>query len=280
MRRIKILSLFLAFCILFTGCNYVNLPQTEDIAHSVTAIDVGQAACTLVESGGEFALIDAGEYGTDTDIVAYLNSRNVDKIKLLVLTHFHYDHTSDALNVIRNFDIDTIVIPALTKENIPDSYLYKSIIEDGQNGYYNLEFAVKDKVFTVGNGEIKILRDTINHKDINNTSVVLSYTQGDFVYVNMGDVESVCDDIIMDGMPKDITLFAASHHGSKDANSRDLLERLSPKAVVISRGEDNDYKHPHTAFLNRLTALKIPYYITYEKGNIIYDIVNGGFIFE
>ncbi len=280
MKKSKILSLFLAFSIIIAGCGFIKRQRAVELSHAVTAVNVGQAACTLIESNGKFAVIDAGRIGGQTDIGAYLRSRGVEKIDLLILTHFHYDHTNEAMDIIRNFEIGTVVIPSLAAEDIPDSYFYKSLTEDSKNGYYRLEYAVKDDSFTLGNGEIRILRDTINHKGINNTSVVLSYTRGDFVYVNMGDVESDCDDIIMDGMPKDITLFTASHHGSKDANSRRLLERLNPKAVMISRGEGNDYKHPHTAFLNILESMDIPYYSTFEKGDITYNIDSGSFIFQ
>lgn len=270
-----LISLLLAFCFLLTACEKVVSKTAPASADTVTALNVGQAACTLIESGGKFCVVDAGKTGGGEDVRAYLSRRGVKTIDLLVLTHFHQDHTSEALDIIRNFEIKTVLIPSLSRENIPDSYLYKSLLEDGKNGYFDLKYAVKGMEFTVGNGSVKVLADTINTENINNTSIAVSFTQGDFIYVNTGDMECDGDKLIIDDIPQNVTLYTAAHHGSKDANSYELLEKLNPSLMVISCGEDNSYGHPHKSFLNRADDLKIPYLITYEQGNIVLDISTG-----
>jgi len=208
-------------------------------------------------------------------ITAYLHSRGVERIDLMVLSHFHYDHTSEALDVIRNFDIGTVVIPALSDSMKPDSYFYQSLWADAANGYYTLETAAKDKIFTLGSGEIEILADTINHLTENDTSIALSYTNGDFVYVNTADMEKEAEAIVLEQMPQNITLFAAGHHGSSTSNSYDFIARLNPSVITISCGRDNDYGHPHSETIDTFTSLGLPYYLTYENGNIVYSIETG-----
>ncbi len=276
MKKLKyFFTILLTAAILLSACGKelaYSDKNKEAYKNSVTILNTGQANCTLIESDGSFRIIDRGEGGAAVDIRAYLAERGVEKIDVFVLSHFHYDHTGNALDILRNFDIGTVVIPALSPENTPDSYFYNSLQEDSKNGYYNLEYAAKDKTYTVGSGEIKILADTLNDDNINNTSIALSYTHGDFVYVNLSDLESDGEPAVMDSLPENITLYSAAHHGASDANSRQLLEKLSPELCVVSRGRDNDYGHPHKAFLNRLSDLNIPCLITYEKGNIVYDI--------
>ena len=271
MRKINLLSLFLCLCMMFSGCQGL-LPRQPavDYNNTVTMLDVGQAASTLIESDGQFCLIDAGKYGGATDIVSYLSHRKVKKIDLLVLTHFHYDHTSQALDVIRNFDIGTVLIPKLTEQNIPDTYFYKSIIEDSKNGYYSLAYAQNGLEFTLGQGVLKVLGDTPDTDNINNTSVATSFTVNNAVYVNTADCESDREQELLEYLPENISFFTAGHHGSSDATSQRLLDKLYPSVVGFSCKEDNEYGHPHSQMLKRLTDMGIPYYITYETGNIVY----------
>ncbi|MBQ3008579.1 MAG: MBL fold metallo-hydrolase, partial [Oscillospiraceae bacterium] len=235
-----LISFILTLCFIFTGCaqleDAVSQQGTEKgrYNNTVTTLDVGQAACVLIESDGQFALIDAGKAGGGTDVTSYLHQRGVEKVDLLVISHFHYDHTSEALDVIRNFEIGTVLIPALTHLNIPDTYFYKSLIEDAKNGYYSLEYACKDKSFAIGDGVVKVLADTPDTDNINNTSIALSYTRDDFVYINTADNEKDMDEYLTGLVPENVTLYAAAHHGSGDANSYELLEKLNPSLMTVS----------------------------------------------
>ncbi|MBR5521106.1 MAG: MBL fold metallo-hydrolase [Oscillospiraceae bacterium] len=265
-----IITLILSACFLLSAC---TAPVAENIYNNtVTALDVGQAACTLIESDGQFALIDAGDDGGNTDIMAYLYRRNVKKIDLLVISHFHHDHTSSMMDVIRNFEIGTVIIPDLREEWQPDTYFYRSLFRESSEGYYALETASQGKTYQLGRGTVTILADTINHLSENDTSVVLSYTDGDFVYVNTADCEKGAEKLLTEIMPENVTLFAAGHHGSYTSNTYDFIAKLNPSAVTISCGENSEYGHPHSQTLNTFDSLGIPYHITYQMGNIIYSI--------
>lgn len=270
MKNFRFLSILLCICLVFVGCE--ALPTAKDYNNTITMLNVGQASATLIESDGQFCLIDAAKYGGETDIISYLTERKVKKIDLLVLTHFHYDHTSHAMDVIRNFDIGTVLLPSLSQENIPDSYLYKSLQEDAKNGYFTLEYAAKGMQFPIGSGTLTVVDDTYNSENINNTSIATTFTLGDFTYVNMADTEQDREQYLVDLLPENISFLTAGHHGSQDATSEQLLDRLKPQFVGISCGKDNDYGHPHTKMLKRLADRNIPYEITAEKGNIVYCI--------
>ncbi|MBQ8604348.1 MAG: MBL fold metallo-hydrolase [Oscillospiraceae bacterium] len=277
--KTRLLSFLLILCFLFTACGeggiLLSLSDKPDYNNTVTVLDVGQAACSLIESEGQFALIDAGDAGGSTNIIAYLHSRGVEKIDLLVLSHFHYDHTSEALDIIRNFEIGTVVIPDLSEEMRPDSYFYQSLWEDAANGYYNLDTAAKDKTYIIGSGSVKILADTINTLTENDTSIALSYTNGDFVYVNTADMEAEAEAMLMDVIPTDVDLFSAGHHGSSTSNTYEFVEKLNPGTVFISCGAENDYGHPHSETIETFASLGVDYYITYEQGTMVYSITTG-----
>ena len=62
----RFLLFILGIILIFTGCGG-ELAEKASYNNTVTAVDVGQAACTLIESEGQFALIDAGDAGGSTN---------------------------------------------------------------------------------------------------------------------------------------------------------------------------------------------------------------------
>ncbi len=266
--------IFLTLIITFSSCSF----EPDEIANdnicndTVTMLNVGQASCTLIESEGEFCIIDTGWCDGQTDIISYLNQREVKTINLMVLTHFHSDHTSETLDIMQDFNVENILIPYLAIENTPKTSFYRTIVEEAEMGKYNLFFAEEGLQFGIGDGFIKVLNDTNNSSNINDTSVAVSYTNKDFVYVNIGDTELETEKLLIEKIPENISFFTASHHGSSDANSLQFLKKLNPNFVGISCGLNNEYGHPHDEMLGKLNYLGISYEITYNMGNIVYSM--------
>ena len=269
-----IFMIFLTLSFVFSACSGELLDSSPETIYNdtVTMLNVGQASCALIESEGEFCIIDAGWCDGETDIVSYLNQRGVETINLMVLTHFHSDHTSETLDIMRNFNVENLLIPFLSIENTPTTSFYGVLIERAEKGRYNLFFAEDGLKFNIGDGFIKVLSDTNNSGNINDTSVIVSYTNGDFTYVNTGDAEWKTEKLLLDKVPENVDFFTAGHHGSSDANSFDFLKKLNPEFIGISCGLNNEYGHPHDKTLSRFENLHIPYEITHEVGNIVYSM--------
>jgi competence protein ComEC len=76
-----------------------------------------------------------------------------------------------------------------------------------------------------------------------------------------GDIDMAAERALLEsvGIPTD--WLQSPHHGSRSSSSMALLDRLRPKAVLISRGQGNSFGHPHPTVLAR-----------YQKyGMAIYD---------
>ena len=269
----KIVSVAMALALVFlTAKNSVFMFFGGKIGDSVTVMDVGQAQSVLIQSDDSFALIDAGFSKGNTDVVTYLNERRVDKLELLVITHFHTDHTSQVLEVLDNFAVDIVLIPDLSEENIPTTSFFDKLLTRAEDGEFNLVTAKKGDIYPVGDGEIKVLADTYNDGNINDTSVALTFTQDDFIYLETGDCEAEAEEYLLPYIPENVTLFNAGHHGSSTSNTLALLEKANPKYVSISCGKDNSYGHPHKEVLDRLKDLRIFHAVTYEDGDLVYNI--------
>lgn len=270
---VKIVSVAMALALVFlTAKNSVFMFFGGKIGDSVTVMDVGQAQSVLIQSDDSFALIDAGFSKGNTDVVTYLNERKVDKLELLVITHFHTDHTSQVLEVLDNFAVDTVLIPDLSEENMPTTSFFDKLLTRAEDGEFNLVTAKKGDIYLVGDGEIKVLADTYNDGDINDTSIALTFTQDDFIYLETGDCEAEAEEYLLPYIPENVTLFNAGHHGSSTSNTLALLEKANPKYVSISCGKDNSYGHPHKEVLDRLKDLRIFHAVTYEDGDLVYNI--------
>lgn len=252
--------------------NPVDLSAVGD---TVSIISAGQADSALISSGGSFCLIDAGQ--TDTghaNVVQYLQNAKVSEIELFVITHFHTDHTSEVLDVLDNFKVKNIVIPNLSKENMPTSQWFSMFLDRVERYDINLNPARKGDVYTVGNGTVTILDDTYNDLSVNDTSVATLFAQGDFTYLSTGDGETEYEQRLLKVFSQPVTLFAAGHHGSSTSNTAQFISAIKPDFVAVSAGKENEYGHPHNQVIKRFKDSSTDYRITFDYGTIVYSITD------
>ncbi len=272
--KIIILAVAIIYALDYFNIDILNTAPLEDYNNTVTTIDVGQGDSALIESEGDFLLIDAGG-DKDANIISHLNSRNIKKIDYLLITHFHQDHISAVVNILENFTVENIIIPALSEENIPTSNTFNDILNAIEKQNIPIIEAKKGDEYVVGDGTLEILADTLqNVSDINDTSIISLFTLNDFTYLSSGDANSRAEDLIIDTFNGDITMLSVGHHGSSKSTSDEFLDFVSPSIAVVSAGEDNIYGHPHSETTQKFDARLIPYKITFNEGDIIFDMEN------
>lgn len=74
--------------------------------------------------------------------------------------------------------------------------------------------------------------------------------------------------MLKSGVVLDSDVYLASHHGSDGSSSAEFLEAVSPEAVVISVGKDNQYGHPSARVLDDAAAVGAEIYRTDLQGTI------------
>ena len=248
---------------------------------TVSVLSVGQANSALISSGGKYCLIDAGYTNTgDTDVVSYLRRAGVIELELVVITHFHSDHTSDIIDVMNSFRIKNMIIPKLTVENMPTTSFFSLFLDTVERKNINLIPAEKGSEYTVGDGTVTILDDTYNDLTINDTSVATLFRQGDFTFLNTADGEEEYEKRLLGAFSEKVTLFTAGHHGSSTSNTKKFIKAISPDFVAISAGRDNDYGHPHKSVTQLLEKEGIPYGVTFRDGTIVYSITENRLLTE
>ncbi len=279
---VKIIVLVIA---VIYGLDYFNInplqtASLESYNNTVTTIAVGQGDSAIIESEGDYLLIDAGG-DKDENVVSHLHSRNIQKIDILLITHFHQDHISAVLDVLEEFTVEQIIIPNLSEDNIPTTNFFSDFLISVENKNIPIDIAQKGAEYTIGTGTLEILQDTLqNASDINDTSITSLFTLNDFTYLSTGDANSLVEDMLIGSFKGDVTMLSVGHHGSSKSTSDEFLDFVSPEIAVISAGADNSYGHPHSEVTQKLDNRLIPYKITFNEGNIVYSMSENALLFN
>ena len=100
---------------------------------------------------------------------------------------------------------------------------------------------------------------------------------GEFSVLLTGDAETeALDYLVESGAVPDITVLKASHHGSDNGFTEDLLAAGRPEVVVISVGAGNAYGHPGEQALAAYYAAASEVYRTDLDGSVTVRGVRNG----
>lgn len=248
------------------GLEEESVPSFNESADNLVIryIDVGQADATLIQSNGEYMLIDCGNNEDGNLLVKYFEEMGITKLKYLIGTHPHEDHIGGMDNIIRRFDIGTIYMPDVitttkTFNDVLDAISYKRL---------SYKVPIINEDFKLGNATVRFIYTGTDNNDLNDASIILKLTYGNNSFLFAGDATKKIEKQILNNNIK-ADVLKVSHHGSSYSNSNDFLDKVNPKYGIISVGEDNSYNHPHNEVINNLNKRNISIYRTDMDGTII-----------
>ena len=213
--------------------------------------DVGQGDTLVVRSGPSAAVvIDVGPDGRAADDC--LDALGIDRIELLLLTHFHADHVGGLDAVLAGRQVDRAVVSPF---RAPAGQVRRA------EGALDAAGVPTEVGLTGGSGQAGEVRWTVLRPDrapggpvqdatgqeINDASVVVLLEAPDLTVLALGDVEPTAQDALLVGLrqsmvgPPDVVKVA--HHGSAN-QSEDLAGWLGAPLALVSAGADNTYGHP------------------------------------
>lgn len=235
----------------------VFTPRTllpEGIAE-VWHLDVGQGLAVLVRTREHTLLYDAGPRMGDHDlgervVVPVMHKLGVDRLDLMVISHADADHAGGARAVAKALPVARVI--SGDPQALPPT-LQALACDSGQRWEWDgVRFA---------------LWRWSGARDSNQSSCVLQVEANGERLLLTGDIDADAERALLDSPLAVITdWLQAPHHGSRSSSSMRLLMTLAPKTVLISRGHDNSFGHPHPQVLARYRRLGMQVFDSAEQG--------------
>lgn len=250
---------------------------SEEGETAVHFIDIGQGDAVLIEQGGEFCLIDAGVRENQDSLIAYLEEAGATHLKLLVMTHPHFDHTGGMREVLRRCTVDRVLLPDFDKAPPSTAYSLEKILKEIDAQGIPADTVRVGSSYAIGSGTLQVLGEGVETENYNDLSPVLRYVGPNLTFVDSGDGEQpVEQDALARGAELSADLFKAAHHGSNSSNTEEFLQAIHPGIVVACCGKDNEYGHPHREPRQRFAAIGAELYRTDLDGSVVVRGTAGG----
>lgn len=245
-----------------------RIPLSEET--SVHFIDVGQGDATLILSGGEAVLIDAGTPESADTIIEYLKSLGVEKLHTIIATHPHADHIGGMSKVLESFSAEYFIMG----KEIANIAVFSNMLTALENQHITPTIPeIGDKITLASGASLTFLgpADDVSASNVNNRSIITLFTAGEQSLLIMGDAEKTAEKSLLEDFPLlRCDILKIGHHGSSSSSGADFLKTTNPNTVIISCGKNNDYGHPSPQTLETLENLGIDdVRITAEIGTIV-----------
>jgi competence protein ComEC len=242
------------------------------------ACDVGQGdALVLRAGGGSAVVIDAGPDPRAVD--GCLRRLGVDRVPLLVLTHFHADHVDGLAGVLDHREVDEVEVTRLAD---PPGGVAAVAAETAGAGLATV-VATYGATRTVGDVTLQVLWPTPaspttgpgDGSTANEASVVLLAEVAGVRLLLTGDIEPVGQAALARALPGlRVDVLKVPHHGSR-YQDHDWLTSLGARYAVVSVGADNDYGHPAAETLDALARQGTEVLRTDRDGDVVVAVRDG-----
>ncbi|MBE6688451.1 MAG: MBL fold metallo-hydrolase [Ruminococcaceae bacterium] len=253
-RKACCLCIVVAIVLIFCACARNN-GQNETLL--VDFINVGQGDSTLISlPDGRFILCDTGPESAKHALNDQMRSRKVDKLAMLILTHPHNDHIGNADDVVKRYDIETLLMPDASSTHPT----YDKFTRALSHTDIEITHPSAGDVYTFGDVTLTVLSPNgtnYTYEDLNEISIMfrLSYKDTDFL-ICADNTPSSQGNVLLSGAEISSEVLKVPHHGSKDDAVQAFINAVAPDYAVISYGIDNTYGHPHNYTLGLLDIAK------------------------
>lgn len=259
----------------------ISWSATDQVRHTnfaadsaLLVCDVGQGDAMVIRDSGQVALIDVGPDGLLID--KCLQSAGINRIDLLVLTHFDADHVAGIRGAMKDRDIGITLVSGFEDDRPLVSVVQQALSQAG----VKVEIGRTGLSGSLGRFSWKILQPSSKaneSSDSNDASLVFAAWDEEFAVLALGDLGEQGQLRLMRNAMPDLDALRArnlivkvAHHGSAD-QSRVLYEYLSPTAGIFSVGK-NDYGHPAPSALALLERTGAIVLRTDQLGPIAIDL--------
>lgn len=276
MKKSRFVFLLLLVCLaaaLLGGCAEpltLSPSLTEDGLLHIITLDTGDSdAHILLTPEGGVLLVDTGLSSTYSVLKGALSRLGIAEIDALILTHPHKDHIGGAEALLSDFSVSEIYTAPTSHSSDTLDSLLAAVDEKG----IPLHTVTADDMLSLGGLSLRVLSPTADAEfdEVNDESLVLSFTHGSLRFLMMGDAEKTAEKDMLRRYPADVLAadyLKAGHHGDDDASSKSFLSACQPAVAVITADREADPDHANAETLERFARVRTAVYVTDEHGAI------------
>jgi len=223
----------------------------------VMQLDVGQGLAILLRTKGHALLYDAGPKVGDVDIgervvLPAIRRAAVRHLDMMLLSHAHLDHMGGAQAVQRELPVGRLLVGDL--ERMPQG-LRGDACRDGETWTWD-EVTFTTWVWSQAT-------------ESNPASCVLRVEANGERLLLTGDIDVHAERAMLaQGFDVSADWLQSPHHGSRSSSSQTFLRAVAPRGVLISRGRNNTFGHPHPLVMARYQRLGMQIHDSAELGAI------------
>lgn len=251
------------------------------------AIDVGQGDAILARAeDGRAFLFDAGPSDESRDagrsaVEPALRAEGVTRLRAAILSHAHSDHFGGLGWLARRGWIGAL----FENGSDPRGAWRRAIVPAVARSGGALVRVARDTTITVAGGSLDLrapppdsLIAASGNAAENDRSLVATLAIGEARVHLPGDAEVSAEQAALSiaGRLARADVLKAPHHGSRTSSTREWLERIAPRIVLVSCGEGNRFGHPAPSTLGRYRRLCARVYRTDREGAIRVTPARGG----
>lgn len=228
----------------------------------MAACDVGQGDALAVRVGpGAALVVDAGPDPRAVD--RCLDRLEVERVPLVVLTHFHADHIDGLPGVMAGREVGAVESAA------PEAGDRLGPVGETLGGMPRVPAYGETR--RLGEATLQVVGPVpgAHHDGPNNASVVLLVEVRGVRILLSGDVEPEAQADLAESLPGlRVDVLKIPHHGSRHQDM-DWLASLGARIAIASAGADNDYGHPAPETLRVLSEAGARVLRTDRHGDVV-----------
>ncbi|MDM3884519.1 DNA internalization-related competence protein ComEC/Rec2 [Pseudomonas sp. BCRC 81390] len=200
-------------------------------------LDVGQGLAVLLRTRHHNLLYDAGPARGETDlgervVLPTLRKLGVGSLDLMLISHAHADHAGGAAAIQRGLPV---------RRTVGGEALEEVPLQPCSSGEQWVWDGVRFSLWRWADGQSSNDR----------SCVLLVEAQGERLLL-AGDMEAAAEQawLAATDTPR-IDWLQAPHHGSRSSSSEAFIRATAPRGVLVSRGRNNSFGHPHAQVVER-----------------------------
>jgi competence protein ComEC len=234
---------------------------------TMTLLDVGQGLSVVIETAEHLLVFDTGaKYSDnynmgDAAIVPFLESKGIDAIDRLVVSHGDNDHKGGLKSIVEQKNVLEIMT------SMPELYQQTFARRCLQGQIWAWDQVVFEVIFPTEN--------FVGSKNDNSCVIKVSSNHGSILLT--GDIEKSAETWLVEhvGEQLESDILIAPHHGSKTSSSLPFLNLVAPQTVLIPMGYKNKFHFPHAEVVERYKAIGSHWMNTANKGALIVQMKHG-----